>query len=50
MIRFEERRFGAYPFDSSGMIIDDADVGYALETQSRPFFPYSADTARSCTR
>ena len=44
VIRFEERRFGAYPFDSSGMIIDNADVGYALETQSRPFFPYGADT------
>ena len=44
MIRFAERRFGPYPFDSSGMIIDDADVGYALETQSRPFFPFAADT------
>ena len=44
VIRFEERRFGAYPFDSSGMIIDNADVGYALETQGRPFFPGGADT------
>ena len=43
VIRFAERRFGAYPFDSSGMFIDNADVGYVLETQSRPFFPYSAD-------
>ena len=45
VIRFEERRFGPYPFDSSGMIVDNADVGYALETQSRPFFPYSVDTS-----
>ena len=45
VIRFEERRFGPYPFDSSGMIIDNTDVGYALETQSRPFFPYGADTS-----
>jgi aminopeptidase N len=45
VIRFEERRFGAYPFDSSGIIIDDADVGYALETQTRPFFPGGTDTS-----
>ena len=34
-----EGRFGRYPFGSSGMIIDRIDVGYALETQSRPVFP-----------
>jgi aminopeptidase N len=28
--------FGPYPFDSTGGIVDDADVRFALETQSRP--------------
>ena len=44
VIRFEEKRFGAYPFASAGMIVDDADVGYALETQTRPFYPGGLDT------
>jgi aminopeptidase N len=45
VIRFEERRFGPYPFTATGMIVDDADVGYALETQGRPFYPLGTDTA-----
>lgn len=36
--RFAEL-FGAYPFPATGAIIDDADVGYALETQARPLYP-----------
>lgn len=44
VIRFEERLFGPYPFRSAGMIIDNADVGYALETQSRPFYPFGTNT------
>ena len=43
VIRFEERLFGPYPVASAGMVIDDADVGYALETQDRPFYPFGAD-------
>ncbi|WP_134740282.1 M1 family metallopeptidase [Nocardioides sp. 503] len=43
VLRFEERLFGPYPFTSTGLLVDDADVGYALETQTRPFFPYSVD-------
>ncbi|QGV79908.1 M1 family metallopeptidase [Streptomyces ficellus] len=32
-------KFGPYPFSSTGAIVDTTvDVGYALETQSRPFF------------
>jgi aminopeptidase N len=32
--------FGAYPFDSTGAIVDHAPaVGYALETQTKPIFP-----------
>lgn len=34
-----ERRFGPYPFATSGMIIDRLGVGYALETQGRPVMP-----------
>lgn len=34
-----QRRFGPYPMATSGMIIDKIDVGYALETQSRPVMP-----------
>jgi aminopeptidase N len=37
-IRFLERRFGPYPFDSAGIVVKDTDVGYALETQNRPVF------------
>jgi aminopeptidase N len=42
VMRFLENRFGRYPFASSGMIIDDVKVGYALETQGRPVYPESA--------
>ena len=44
VIRFEERKFGPYPSTSAGMIVDDADVGYALETQDRPFYPFGLGT------
>jgi aminopeptidase N len=30
--------FGPYPFASTGAIVDNADVGFALETQTRPVF------------
>ncbi len=34
-----ESLFGPYPFDSIGAIVDDApQVGYALETQTRPIY------------
>jgi aminopeptidase N len=36
---FMERRFGRYPFATSGLIIDRIKVGYALETQGRPVMP-----------
>lgn len=38
IIGWESTIYGRYPFDSTGGIIADADVGYALETQSRPFY------------
>jgi aminopeptidase N len=34
-----QRRFGEYPMRTSGLIIDKLNVGYALETQSRPVLP-----------
>jgi aminopeptidase N len=37
-IRFLERRFGPYPFNSAGIVVKDTDVDYALETQNRPVF------------
>ena len=44
VMRAQERLFGAYPMTSGGMVVDNAGVGYALETQTRPFYPYSVDT------
>jgi len=45
VMRFQEKLFGAYPMTSGGMVVDNAGVGYALETQTRPFYPYSVDAA-----
>jgi aminopeptidase N len=45
VIRFEEKLFGPYPFTSAGMIVDNAHVGYALETQTRPFYPGGVGTS-----
>jgi aminopeptidase N len=38
MIEFLETRFGRYPFEAFGAIVDDDTVGYALETQTRPVY------------
>ncbi|MFD0855003.1 M1 family aminopeptidase, partial [Actinomadura adrarensis] len=37
------KTFGRYPFDSTGGIIDNVRVNYALETQNRPVYPGAAD-------
>ncbi|MFN8183349.1 MAG: M1 family metallopeptidase [Candidatus Nanopelagicales bacterium] len=42
MIDFFESKFGPYPFNSYGSIVDNDSVGYALETQTRPFYSGSA--------
>ena len=34
-----EAVFGPYPGGSTGVVVDQLDTGYALETQDRPFFP-----------
>ena len=43
MIRFFEERFGRYPFEAFGAIVDDDSVDYALETQTRPVYSEYAD-------
>ena len=43
MIDFLDDLFGPYPFTSSGAIVDDDSVGYALETQTRPIYSQWAD-------
>ena len=49
MIDFFESRFGPYPFNAFGSIVDNDSVGYALETQTRPVYSGSAGRARSRT-
>jgi aminopeptidase N len=44
MLDWEIAQFGRYPFESVGAIAVDApDVGYALETQTRPVFTAAVD-------
>ena len=38
IIDWLETKLGPYPGDSVGLIVDRANVGYALETQDRPYF------------
>ncbi|MEV0450762.1 M1 family metallopeptidase [Streptomyces sp. NPDC050600] len=40
ILKWQTENFGPYPFAAAGAIVErDGDVGYALETQSRPVFP-----------
>jgi aminopeptidase N len=44
IVRFESKLYGPYPFESAGSIVDYAPkLGYALESQSRPIYPYVPD-------
>ena len=44
ILDFFIRTYGRYPFGSAGAIVDDApDVGYALETATRPVFDHAPD-------
>jgi aminopeptidase N len=44
IIDFFATVYGPYPFDSAGAVVDDAtDVGYALETATRPSFNSAPD-------
>jgi aminopeptidase N len=45
-IDFYSSIYGPYPFDAAGAIVDSAKVvGYSLETQTKPVFPYVPDEA-----
>ena len=39
VISFFSAGYGPYPFDSAGSVVDDSDVGYALEVQTKPHYP-----------
>jgi aminopeptidase N len=44
IIRFESGLFGHYPYVAAGSIVDEApELGYALETQSRPIYAFVPD-------
>lgn len=45
MLDWLETKLGPYPGESTGLIYDYAGVGYALETQDRPFFDGGIDEA-----
>jgi aminopeptidase N len=38
MVAYFSRHFGRYPFTSAGAIVDDDELGYALETQTRALY------------
>ena len=38
MIAAESRWFGPYPFEAAGGVIDQVDIGFALENQTRPTY------------
>jgi aminopeptidase N len=37
-LRWQQKLFGPYPFTTAGGIVDDPQLGYALETQTRPVY------------
>ncbi|WEO99284.1 M1 family metallopeptidase [Streptomyces sp. FXJ1.172] len=44
VLAWESKLFGPYPYRSAGAIVDhDPDVGYALETQTRPLYDSAPD-------
>lgn len=44
IVDFESKLYGPYPFVAAGSIVDYAPkLGYALESQSRPIYPYVPD-------
>jgi hypothetical protein len=52
IVEFYSSIYGPYPFDAVGAIVDDAkQVGYSLETQTKPVFyrpPDEAPSPMSC--
>lgn len=40
VVRWAERRLGPYPFATTGGFVTSLRTGYALETQTRPMYPF----------
>lgn len=40
VLRWLERRLGEHPFETTGGMVTSLDPGFALETQTRPTYPY----------
>jgi aminopeptidase N len=49
LVTWESGIYGRYPFDSTGGIIVKANVGYALETQSRPVYDQNSSNLDEST-
>jgi aminopeptidase N len=46
ILRFYSSIYGPYPFTAAGAIVDSAkNLGYSLETQTKPLFPYVPNEA-----
>jgi aminopeptidase N len=46
VVRYYSSIYGAYPFSAVGAIVDSAkNLGYSLETQTKPLFPYVPNEA-----
>ncbi|GLY15140.1 metallopeptidase [Kineosporia sp. NBRC 101677] len=43
ILKFLADTWGPYPFSAAGAIVNDADLGYALETQTRPVYATTLD-------
>ncbi|GAA4265761.1 M1 family metallopeptidase [Frondihabitans peucedani] len=43
VLAYLEKEYGPYPGSAAGVVVDNTDLGYALETQDRPFFERSID-------
>lgn len=41
VLNYLESKYGPYPGDSTGFVVDITSLGYALETQDRPYFERS---------
>ena len=48
---FWAKEFGPYPFTSTGAIIDNVpNVGFSLETQTRPLYGFAAGAGHGVAR
>jgi len=45
ILNYLEAHYGPYPGDSTGFVVDITSLGYALETQDRPYFERSVSSS-----